>query len=259
MTAREVVGLIRKNVGVPWNEKSYRDTFKVGNPDSTVKGIATIVMTTFDMLKRANLAGLNMVITHEDTFWNDRDDTQDLTGNPLYKLKIEYVLKNDMIVWRIHDHMHAMTPDFTVVGSLRSVGVKGGENATMRPRIFTIPETTLGEFAAQVKRLTGSRAFRCVGDPKARVSKILLGPGYATPRMTAEADVVIGGEQQEADGAFDNVEYVRDAASLGMTKGVIMLGHVVSEQPGMEDFANWMRTFVHDVPIKFVPAEEPYW
>jgi hypothetical protein len=55
------------------------------------------------------------------------------------------------------------------------------------------------------------------------------------------------------------VEYVRDAASLGMTKGVIMLGHVVSEQPGMEDFANWLRTFVHDVPIKFVPAEEPYW
>jgi putative NIF3 family GTP cyclohydrolase 1 type 2 len=256
MTAREVVDLIRKNVGVPWNEKSYRDTFKLGNPDSTVKGIATTVMTTFDMLKRANLAGLNMVITHEDTFWND---TQDLTGNPLYKLKTEYVLKNDMIIWRIHDHMHAMTPDFTVVGSLRSVGVKGGENATMRPHIFTIPETTLGEFAAQVKRLTGSRAFRCVGDPNAKVSKILLGPGYATPRMTAEADVVIGGEQQEADGAFDNVEYVRDAASLGMTKGVIMLGHVVSEQPGMEDFANWLRTFVHDVPIKFVPAEEPYW
>ena len=38
MTAREVVDLIKKNVGVPWNERSYRDTFKLGNPDSTVKG-----------------------------------------------------------------------------------------------------------------------------------------------------------------------------------------------------------------------------
>ena len=259
MTAREVVDLVKKQVGVPWNDRSYRDTFKLGNPDSTVKGIATTVMVTFDVLKRANQAGLNMVIAHEDTFWNDRDDTAELAGNPLYKLKTEYVLNNDMVVWRIHDHMHAMTPDFTVVGSLRSIGIKGGENATMRPGIMTIPETTLGEFAAQVKRLTGSRAFRCVGDPKAKVSRILLGPGYATPRMTAEADVVIGGEQQEADGAFDDVEYVLDAASLGMAKGVIMLGHVVSEQPGMEDFANWMRTFVHDVPIQFVPAEEPYW
>jgi len=259
MTAREVVDLIKQNAGMPWNERSYRDTFKLGNPDSTVKGIATTVMATLDMLKRANAAGLNMIITHEDTFWNDRDDTKELTENPLYKLKTEYVLKNDMIIWRIHDHMHAMRPDFTVVGSLRSLAIQGGENATLTPRIYTIPETTLGEFADQVKRLTGSRAFRCVGDPKARVIKVLLGPGYATPRMATEADVVIGGEQQEAEGAFDNVEYVMDAASLGMAKGIIMLGHVISEQPGMEDFANWMRTFLHNVPIQFVPAEEPYW
>ncbi|HKD08728.1 MAG TPA: Nif3-like dinuclear metal center hexameric protein [Bryobacteraceae bacterium] len=240
MTGREVVELIKKHVGVPWNEQSYRDTFKLGNPDSQVKGIATTVMVTFGMLKRANEAGLNMVISHEDTFWNDRDETKDLTSNPLYKLKTEYVLENDMIIWRIHDHMHAMKPDYTVVGSLRSVGVKGGEDAVMRARVYTIPETTLGEFASQVKRLTGSRGFRCVGDPKAKVSRILLGPGYATPRITADADVVIG-------------------ASLGMAKGLIMLGHVVSEQPGMEDLANWMREFIKDVPIKFVPADEPFW
>jgi putative NIF3 family GTP cyclohydrolase 1 type 2 len=259
MTAREVVDLIKKNIGVPWNNASYRDTFKLGNPDSTVKGIATTVMVTFDMLKRANQAGLNMVISHEDTFWNDRDDTKDLAMNPLYKMKTEYVLKNDMIIWRIHDGMHAMHPDFTVVGSLRSIGIQGGEDATIGHRVYIIPETTLGEFASQVKRLTGSRAFRCVGDPKAKVSRILLGPGYATPGMSGDADVVIGGEQQEADGVFDDVEYVADATSLGMPKGLIMLGHVISEQPGMEDFAKWMATFIKNVPIKFVPAEEPFW
>ena len=54
-------------------------------------------MVTFDMLKRANQAGLNMVISHEDTFWNDRDDTKDLTSNPLYRMKTEYVKQNGMI------------------------------------------------------------------------------------------------------------------------------------------------------------------
>lgn len=259
MTANEVVALIKKNTPVRWNEGSRRDRFKVGNPEASVKGIATTMMTTFDMLKRANAAGLNMVITHEDTYWNDPDETKDLTDNALYKLKTEYILKNDMVVWRDHDHMHAMKPDYTVVGELRSVGIKGGENASMRPGVLTIPETTFGEFAAQVKRTSGARAIRCVGDPKAKVSRILVGPGYATPRMAPDADVVIGGEQQEADGAFDDVEYVMDAASLGMPKGVIMLGHVISEQAGMEDFANWLKTFVPDVPIKFVPAEEPFW
>lgn len=259
MTAREVVDLIKKNVGVPWNENSYRDTFKLGNPDTTVKGIATTVMVTFGMLKRAHEAGLNMVIAHEDTFWNDRDETKDLTSNPLYKMKTEYVLNNDMVIWRIHDHMHSMKTDFTTIGSLRSVGVKGGETSGMRPPVLTIPETTLGEFASQVKRLTGSRAFRCAGDPKAKVSRVLLGPGYATPRMADGVDVVIGGEQQEAEGAFDNIAYAADAASLGIPKGVIMLGHVVSEQPGMEDLAKWMGAFIKDVPIRFVPADEPFW
>src|SRR5436190_174176 len=131
------------------------------------------------------------------------------------------------------DVFHGGNPDSTVVGELRSVGIKGGENANMRPGIMTIPETTFGEFAAQVRRVSGFRAIRCVGDPKAKVSKVLVGPGYGTPRITPEVDVVIGGEQQEADGGFDNVEYVLDAASLGMAKGVIMLGHLVSEQAGM--------------------------
>jgi hypothetical protein len=44
-----------------------------------------------------------------------------------------------------------------------------------------------------------------------------------------------------------------------MPKGLIMLGHVISEQPGMEDLANWMRTFIKDVRIEFIPAEEPFW
>ena len=79
------------------------------------------------------------------------------------------------------------------------------------------------------------------------------------PRVSPDADVVIGGEQQEADGAFDNIEYVRDAASLGIPKCVIMLGHVVSEQPGMRDMAAWLSTFVPGVPIQFIAAEEPFW
>ena len=264
MTAREVVELIKKNSTRPWNERSARDTFKAGNPDATVRGIATTMMTTFDMLKRANAAGLNMIITHEDTFWNDPDDTKDLQENRLYKLKTEFIQKNNMVVWRDHDNMHAATPDYTVVGELRSAGIPavtlgGVEHVSMRPGVFTIPTTTLGALAAQVKRASGARAIRCVGNTSAKVSKILIGPGYATPRMTAEVDVVIGGEQQEADGGFDNIEYVMDAVSLGMPKGVIMLGHVISEQAGMEDFGNWLRTFLPDIPIHFVPAEEPFW
>jgi putative NIF3 family GTP cyclohydrolase 1 type 2 len=126
-------------------------------------------------------------------------------------------------------------------------------------RVYTIPETTLGAFASQIKKRTGSRAFRVVGDPNAKISRILLGPGYASPRMTADVDVVIGGEAPESDGAFDNTSYVRDAATLGIAKGQIILGHAISEEPGMEEFARWLSGFITGVPVKFVPAGEPYW
>jgi putative NIF3 family GTP cyclohydrolase 1 type 2 len=259
MTAREVVELIKKNLGVPWNDRTYRDTFKIGDPDATVTGIATTVMVMFDVIQRAHQAGLNFVIAHEDTFWNDRDETKDLLDNPLYKLKTEYCRQNNIIVWRFHDHQHSRRPDQSMVASLRSVGIEAEDAVMGGGRVYTIPETTLGAFASDIKKRTGSRAFRVVGDPSAKISRILLGPGYAYPRLTADADVVIGGEAPESDGTVDNTSYVRDAATLGIPKGQIILGHVVSEEPGMDEFAKWLRGFVTGVPIQFVPAREPYW
>jgi putative NIF3 family GTP cyclohydrolase 1 type 2 len=259
MTAREIVDLIKKNSGHQWNERSIRDTFKAGDPDAEVKGIATTMFSTFDVLKRAHQAGLNFVITHEDTWWNDPDDIKALTTNPLYLKKLDFIKQSGLIIWRNHDGMHSMRPDWTVTATLRTIGVKGGENSTIRSSVIPIPETTLGEFASAVKRHSGIRVIRCVGDPKAKVSKILDGPGYGTPRVTPETDVVVGGESQEADGGFDNVEYVADAQSLGIDKGLVMLGHLVSEQSGMEDLGNWLKTLVKGIPIQFVPAAEPYW
>jgi hypothetical protein len=52
---------------------------------------------------------------------------------------------------------------------------------------------------------------------------------------------------------------VLDAAAFGRNKGQIILGHAISEESGMEDCANWLRTFVTEVPIQFIPAREPYW
>src|ERR1700733_7032936 len=116
MTANDVVERIKKNLGIPWNQSTYRDTFKVGDPNTQVKGIATTFMATLDLIQRSHAAGLNFVITHEPTFWSDRDTTETLTGDPLYKFKVDYVESNKMIVWRMHDHVHAWKPDKIFVG-----------------------------------------------------------------------------------------------------------------------------------------------
>jgi len=85
MTANEVVERIKKNLGVPWNERTYRDTFKAGDPETEVKGIATTFMATLDLLERAHAAGMNFVITHEPTFWSDTDAVKDLGDDSIYR------------------------------------------------------------------------------------------------------------------------------------------------------------------------------
>jgi putative NIF3 family GTP cyclohydrolase 1 type 2 len=260
MTAGEVIERIKKNLGAAWNDKTYRDTFKFGGPDTTVTGIATTVFVTMEVIEKAGAAGLNMIIPHEVTYWNDRDDVSVVGLDPMYTEKIGLMRKYSIAVFRIHDHMHVQRPDFTYVGSAREVGLDPKYETAPNSHRFVIPETTLGGLAADVKKRTGARALRVVGDPKAKVSRVQLGVGYATPPLNSpEVDVVISGEQQEADGTFDGPAYVLDAVSLGITKGWIMLGHAISEEAGMLEMAEWIKGFVPEVPVRLVKAGEPFW
>jgi putative NIF3 family GTP cyclohydrolase 1 type 2 len=258
--AGNVVDRIKKNLGGPWRDTTYRDTFKSGGPDSDVMGIATTMFVTLDVIKRAAAAGLNMIIPHEDTFWNDRDDVSVVSADPLYRTKLDLIEQHKIVIFRIHDHMHSQRPDFTYVGCAREIGLDAKYETAPNSHHFVVPETTLGALAADIQKRRGIRALRVVGNPAAKVSRIQLGVGYATPVASAtDVDVVISGEQQEADGAFDSPEYALDAATLGVAKGWIMLGHAVSEESGMLEMAQWIRGFVSEVPVELVRCGEPFW
>ena len=98
-----------------------------------------------------------------------------------------------------------------------------------------------------------------MGNPSAKVSRIQLGVGYATPAVNnAEIEVVISGEQQESDGGLDSPAYVLDAVTLGVAKGWIMLGHAISEEAGMLEMAQWIKSFVPELPVQLVSAGEPF-
>jgi putative NIF3 family GTP cyclohydrolase 1 type 2 len=260
LKAGEVVARIKAHLGIPWRDTTYRDTFKSGGPDTEVKGIATTMFCSFDTVKRAAEAGFNMIIPHEDTYWNDRDDVTIVNGDALYQTKLDFLIKNNIVIFRIHDHMHAQRPDFTYVGAARALGLESKYETAPQSHHFTIPETTLEALASDFQKRLGAKALRVVGDPNAKVSRIRLGVGYATPAVnSADVDVVVSGELQETDGAFDSPEYVLDAVSLGIPKGWIMLGHDISEEQGMLEMADWVKSFTPELPVQLVRAGEPFW
>ena len=260
LPAGEIINRIKANLGAPWRDTTYRDTFKFGGPDTMVTGIATTAFCTLDVVRRAAKAGLNMIIPHEDTFWSDRDDTTAIAEDATYKTKVELMRKHNIVVFRIHDHMHVQRPDFTYVGSARALGLESRYETQPQSHRFTLPETTLGALAAGFQKRLGAKALRVVGDPNAKVSRVQLGVGYASPAINgAEVDVIVSGEAQEADGGFDSPAYVVDAVALGLAKGWIVLGHTVSEEQGMLEMAEWVKAFTPEIPVQLVTAGEPFW
>jgi putative NIF3 family GTP cyclohydrolase 1 type 2 len=256
VTALAIIARVQQQLasqGIAWREGG-RDTFKAGKPDTPVRGIATSGMSTFDVLRRAAAAGKNLVITHEPTFYNDRDVTTTLQSDPIYLAKQRFIADHDLVVWRFHDHAHLMRPDPLVAGSARALGWTQYASPD-DPRLYVLPATTLGELAAAVARRLNNHAIRIVGDPAMTVSRVVLGPGYGIPALTSTVDVSIGGEISESGG---NTEYALDAAAAGQPKGMIMLGHMMSEDHGMQEVAEWLRTFLSDMPIAFVSAGEPF-
>jgi putative NIF3 family GTP cyclohydrolase 1 type 2 len=260
LTAGAIIARIKSHLGAAWRDSTYRDTYKFGGAETEVTGIATTAFCSFDVIQRAAAAGLNMIIPHEVTFWNDRDETKALSEQAVYKAKIDLMQRHNVVVFRMHDHMHLQRPDFTFVGSARALGLDSKYETAPQSHRFTIPETSLGALAAEFQQRLSAKALRVVGDPNARVSRIQLGVGYSAMRVdSTDIDVVVSGEQQEADGTLDSAEYVLDAVSLGTAKGWIMLGHAVSEEQGMLEMGQWLQSFIPEIPVQLVKAEEPFW
>ncbi len=259
LTAGAVVERIKANVGVEWHTPTV-DTFKAGGPETRVKGIATTMMATLDVVQRAAAAGRNFIITHEPTFYSHEDVTTDLVNDPTYQFKADFLKKNDMAVWRFHDHWHARHPDGIATGMTEELGWTGRKDP-QNGRLFRFDNVKLGDLARDLQEKLKIRTMRVVGDPALRVRTVAANWGYANQMggiralEHPEVDVLIAGEARE----WEVVEYADDTVAAGRKKGLILLGHIVSEQAGMKLCASWLKGFVSEVPVEFIPAREPFW
>jgi putative NIF3 family GTP cyclohydrolase 1 type 2 len=129
------------------------------------------------------------------------------------------------------------------------------------PKQFTFSGEPLAHFCRDMQSRLKDRAIRVVGDPRMPVKRVLASWGFVgrMPGISLfarpDVDVFIAGETRE----WELVEYVRDSITAGNKKALILLGHVVSEQGGMIYCADWLRSFITEVPIEFVPTREPFW
>lgn len=259
LTAGEIIQRIKDHVGVPWRDQTV-DNIIAGRAETTVKGIATTMMATLDVVQRAAKAGKNMVITHEPTFYSHQDNTEPLKEDPAYLFKEQFLREHDMVVFHFHDHWHARRPDGIATGMIKELEWERYVDAD-NPRQFTFPGTPLVDLVRDIEKRLHIRTMRVVGPPDMPVTHVVASWGYYTftpgtvPLARPDVDVLIVGETRE----WETVEYAQDLMASGKKKALVILGHVVSEQSGMKDRADWLKRFISEVPIEFVPATEPFW
>lgn len=254
ISARDVISRIEAGLGVP---ARTLDTFKFGDPDSPVKGVAMTFCATRAVLARAAKLGANLIITHEPTFYNHRDDTDWLADDPVFVAKREIMRRHEIVVWRFHDGMHLRKPDMILLGVAGKLGWPMPGDPS-RPNIFLLsPGMSLRCLAEHCRRALGIGPVRVAGDPNMLCSRIGLLPGAVGGRRQIEtlmrdgADVIVCGESPE----WETCEYVRDATET--PRGLIVLGHANSEEAGMAYGTEWLRDLL-PIPVYHIPAGDPF-
>ena len=254
-TPRSVVNLMKENVTCDWTKNTV-DVFKAGNPDTEIKGIAVCMFADMRTLQKAVEMNCNFIITHEPIFYNHLDETEAYANDPVYKEKRKFIEDHKLVVFRFHDHIHMTQPDGIYAGMIEKLDWKNfavNDGGTL----YIMPEKQLANFARELKDQLGLQTVRVIGNPKMKFTKVGLAvgaPGGARQIQMLnmpEVEVMVAGEATE----WETYLYANDAVTLGKNKAVIFVGHIKSEEAGMDYCAQWLKGFVKGVPIHFIENE----
>ena len=263
LTAGEVLERIRNHVGMPWlspTMKTTVDNIVGGDASTQVKGIATTTMATIEVLRKALASGSNMVISHETPYYLHLDKTDDIKGDATLEYKLDFIRKNNIAILHMHDHWHHRNPDGIATGMVREMGWQAFVDS-QDPKKFTFPSQSLEHFTQGLQEMLQLQCIRVVGRPTMQVSGVYANWGYVKRELgiqlisRPDVDTLVTGETVE----WELVPYVQDMIASGQKKALVLLGHVNSENGGMRYCAEWLRGFITEVPIGFVPAPEPFW
>lgn len=277
MKVKEVIAALENAIPLPFPQTC--DIYHIGNPEAEVQKIASVFMADVEVIRKAAAEGVNLIITHEPTWHNGLslplwDEGQGWTvagpefdwlrRDPVALEKKKLIEENGITIYRSHDRMHFHKPDLIYQGWIQEMGWESYLRQDETMWHYDIPATTLGGLAGFFKEKLGMDAVQVIGDPgqKAEHLSVLVGGGSLglgdelmpmRDMMEKGIDTLVCGETTE----WTSISYVRDAAQLGLGKGMIILGHNRTEEAGMKHFPAFLQPLVGDIPVVFIPSGEP--
>jgi putative NIF3 family GTP cyclohydrolase 1 type 2 len=254
-TARDVETYLR-SLG-PWVDAAKTcGRSKAGDPDREVKAIAVSWMSTMRALREAQARGCDLFITHEPTFYSHYDNDSSFDSDRSTIEKRKFLKETGMVVYRCHD-VWDRVPDMGILDSwAKALGFEEKPVAAKTYyAVYSMPESTADEFARKIAKglkTYGQEAVQVVGDGKAKIQKIAIGTGAITDakemyNLGADAAVIT------------EVTYWRDvrwAQDMGFP--LFIVEHSVSECPGLENLARYLKVKFPGVRVEYIQEGCPF-
>ena len=220
-----------------WVYENTVDTFKSGDPDSELTGVAVGWMSYFRALKHAVKLNCNLFITHEPTFYAHSDNDPTVFKYESLNLKRKFIEENKIIILRCHDLWDQYRPIGIPDSWAELLGFIDPIITDSFYRVFDRTLTKAVDVARDVARRTrkfGQPGVQLIGPPEKMVRRIAIGTGAITPYRIMldrfQPDLIIATD--------DGFTYWKDGAmAIDMDIPVIVVNHAVSEVHGMERLA----------------------
>lgn len=231
-----------RSLAPPWEYPDDTvDTFKAGGPDTEVTAIAVAWLPFTWALEKAVELGCSLFVTHEPTYYDHRDQREELFELDVPAERRRRLEEWDMAVLRCHD-LWDRYPEKGITTSWGDyLGLDRLVDQSEYARLYSVEPTTARVFARTVATRTaelGQPGVHLIGDGDRRVETVCVGTGAISPYLELVArfqpDLVICSD--------DGMDYWRDGAfAIDGGPPIVVVHHGVTEEPGVARLAEQLR------------------
>jgi putative NIF3 family GTP cyclohydrolase 1 type 2 len=241
---------------VDWDRKT--DSFKIGDPETEIKKVATVWNPTFPALREAHEKGADFVVAHESVFIRGGAGSEEEIALPSEQEKLNWLRETGLVVYRCHD-LWDRFPEIGITWSWQKGLELGGEVIADRfPHLVTeIPPLSLEILARHVLgriRELGQTSVAVVGDLNRPVSKVATGTGVTPDPIdlwNLGADVGIMTD--------DYFLYCREGAhGIEREFPMIIVNHGVAEEWGIRNLSKYLAKQFPDIEVFHIEQFCPY-
>ena len=238
------------------------DKIIIGNPETVVRKIGTCWMSNWETCRKAVETGVNILITHEPTFYTHRDldevpgflqrssdYTREQYLSQIEKKKI-WINDNRLVIIRNHDTLDALKERGIPFAFGQFLGFSNSDIIASRTyyNVYKFDKQKASSFASKtavkLKEL-GQPGIAFYGDPEREVSSVGVGTGWICDPMEyadLKPDVFI---------AIDDVvkTHIQTVFASDTGHPLIVINHGTSEEMGMRSLNQIIKEKYPDIEV----------